>query len=58
MHGPFVINFFAIKSPRKTLEAIFSQPVRAALEWIRVESLCVALGAQIIEGSGSRVRFK
>ncbi len=45
------------KAQRRTLEAIFSQPVPATLEWRRIESLFVALGAQIIEGDGSRVRF-
>ncbi|HAI69504.1 MAG: type II toxin-antitoxin system HicA family toxin [Candidatus Parabeggiatoa sp. nov. 3] len=42
---------------RKTLEAIFSEPVPKSLEWSRIESLFVALGASIIEGEGSRVRF-
>jgi len=45
------------KSHRKTLNDIFSQPVPATLEWRRVESLFVFLGAQTIEGAGSRVRF-
>ena len=36
---------------------IFSQPVPATLEWRRIESLFVSLGAQTIEGAGSRVRF-
>jgi len=39
------------------LEAIFSQPVQRTLEWHRIEALFIALGAQVIEGSGSRVRF-
>ena len=43
---------------QKTLEAIFRKPVPASLEWRRFESLFVALGAQTIEGSGSRVRFE
>ncbi len=42
---------------RKTLEAIFSSPVPANIEWKKVESLFLALGATIIEGSGSRVSF-
>lgn len=42
---------------RKTLAAIFSQPVPGTLEWRRIESLFLALGAQTIEGNGSRVRF-
>ncbi len=42
---------------RKTLELIYSEPVSKTLEWARVESLLVALGAETIEGRGSRVRF-
>ncbi len=45
------------RSHQKTLEAIFAQPVPATLEWRRIESLFIALGAQVIEGNGSRVRF-
>lgn len=42
---------------RKTLEAIFSSPIPANIEWKKIESLFLALGATIIEGSGSRVSF-
>jgi len=45
------------KAHHRTLVAIFSQPIPAGLEWRRIEALFVALGAKIIEGSGSRVRF-
>ncbi len=45
------------KAQRRTLEAIFSRPVPVTLEWRRIESLFLALGAQIVEGDGSRVRF-
>jgi hypothetical protein len=38
--------------------SIFSLPVPATLEWRKIESLFVALGAQRIEGNGSRVRFE
>jgi len=41
---------------RKTLEAIFEKPVRANIAWIDIEALFVALGAEVTEGSGSRVR--
>lgn len=44
-------------SHRKTLTAIFSDPVPATLEWRRIEALFIALGAQMAEGSGSRVAF-
>lgn len=46
------------KKHRKTLEAIFSKPVPSTLEWKKIEALFVALGAQTIEGRGSRVRFE
>ncbi len=42
---------------KKTLIAIFSNPVPATLEWRRIEALFEALGAQTVEGNGSRVRF-
>ncbi len=41
---------------RKTLEAIFTNPVRANILWKDIESLFLALGAEISEGRGSRVR--
>jgi hypothetical protein len=41
---------------RKTLEAIFEKPERANIEWREVEALFIALGAEISEGNGSRVR--
>jgi hypothetical protein len=43
---------------RKTLEAIFTDPVNGGLEWARVEALLLALGCRIIEGSGSSVTFE
>lgn len=46
------------KTQRKTLEAIFQQPVPNTLEWKRIESLFQAVGAKVIEGAGSRVRFE
>ncbi len=42
---------------RKTLEAIFSKPTSASLEWARIEALLLAVGCELIEGRGSRVRF-
>ena len=41
---------------RKTLEALFEKPGRADILWRDVESLFTALGAEISEGNGSRVR--
>lgn len=42
---------------RATLAAIFEEPVRANIGWIDVESLLRALGAEVREGRGSRVRI-
>lgn len=42
---------------RKTLVAIFSDPVPAALAWRKIEAVFKALGAQTVEGKGSRVAF-
>jgi hypothetical protein len=41
---------------QKTLEAIFERPERSNIAWRDIEALFVALGAQVTEGSGSRVR--
>ena len=41
---------------RKTLEAIFEKPERSNIAWRDVEALFIALGTEISEGSGSRVR--
>jgi hypothetical protein len=40
-----------------TLHAIFADPVRASIRWSDIESLLAHHGAQISEGSGSRVRI-
>ena len=43
---------------RKTLSAIFSNPTKSDIRWTDIESLFLALGAEISEGAGSRVRIK
>lgn len=43
---------------RRTLVAIFASPTPKNLAWRQMEGLFVALGAQVIEGRGSRVRFE
>lgn len=42
---------------KKTLAAIFSDPVSGTIEWKAIENLLVAVGCRVIEGAGSRVRF-
>ncbi len=43
-------------SHEKTFRAIFERPVRADIGWREIESLFRHLGAEIQEGSGSRVK--
>ena len=43
---------------RKTLEAVFADPVNGNLEWSLIESLLKAVGCRVIEGSGSSVTFE
>lgn len=43
---------------RRTLAAVFADPVSGTIAWDDIESLLIAIGCQVIEGSGSRVRFK
>jgi hypothetical protein len=40
----------------KVLQSIFEIPVNSSIVWKDIESLFVALGAEITEGRGSRVR--
>lgn len=42
---------------RRTLEAIFADPVQGNLEWRRIEALLLALGASRTERRGSAVSF-
>ena len=44
------------KKQRQTLEQIFEKPVRSDISWSDIEKLFKALGADISEGRGSRVR--
>lgn len=41
---------------RKLLEDIFADPVSGGIVWRDIEALLVALGADVSEGQGSRVR--
>ena len=42
---------------RRTLEAIFEDPVRSNIAWRDIEAMLEAAGAEITEGAGSRVRI-
>jgi hypothetical protein len=43
---------------RRTLEAVFTDPVSGTLAWADIEALLLACGARVVEGRGSRVRFE
>ena len=43
---------------RKTIELIFKNPIQASIMWSDIEGLFIALGAELSEGSGSRLRVK
>ena len=42
---------------RRTLEAIFDDPVRSNIPWRDIESMLKTVGAELTEGEGSRVRI-
>ena len=52
------INIDMNSKQEKTLSDIFKNPILANISWSEIESLLVALGAEISEGNGSRVRIK
>ena len=41
----------------KIFRKIFENPVRGDISWADIEKLLKALGSEVSEGSGSRVRF-
>jgi HicA toxin of bacterial toxin-antitoxin, len=41
----------------KTLRAIFAEPTRSTIAWDDIERLLIAIGCEVVEGAGSRVRF-
>ena len=43
---------------KRTLEAVFADPVSGTLKWAAIESLLKAVGCQVLEGKGSRVKFE
>jgi len=43
------------RTHRKTLTAVFTDPISGNIEWRKIEGLFKAAGCKIIEGSGSRI---
>ena len=46
-----------VSKHQKTLAEIFEMPVRSNIAWSDIEKMLKSLGAEISEGSGSRVRI-
>ena len=44
------------KKQRQTLNKILEKPERSDIPWTNIESLIIALGGEISEGRGSRIR--
>ena len=42
---------------KRTLAAIFEDPIRSNIAWRDIEAMLEAAGAEITEGAGSRVRI-
>ena len=40
----------------RTLQVIFSDPIKSGILWSDIEGLFIALGTEVSEGAGSRVR--
>lgn len=41
---------------KRTLAAVFDDPVRSDIDWDSIESLLNSLGSELNEGRGSRIR--
>lgn len=42
---------------KDTLKRIFTNPVQSSIAWKDIEAMLIALGADVSEGNGSRVRI-
>ena len=45
------------KKHRQTLKAVFENPVRSNISWNDIEKMLVALGAELSEARGSRLKI-
>ena len=43
---------------RKTLKAIFTDPINGNVEWRDIEALLVSVGCRTVEGKGSSITFE
>ena len=42
----------------KIMELVFKNPIQTNILWVDIENLLTALGSELSEGSGSRLRVK
>lgn len=57
MLSNFAIIYLMNRKHQKTLKAVFSKPTLANINFADIEKLLVAIGAEKVEGNGSRVGF-
>ena len=55
---PKCYHFPVNSKQRRTLEAVWADPVNGSIEWARIESLLISLGCRVVEGPGSSVTFE
>jgi len=42
---------------RETLAAVFAEPISGSIAWRDIEAMLKAMGAEVSEGQGSRIRI-
>lgn len=45
------------KKHQQTLKNVFEDPIKSNVKWVDIENMLIALGAELSEGSGSRIRI-
>lgn len=45
------------RKQKRVLTAVFRKPTSGTIAWAAIEGLFIAVGCEVIEGKGSRVRF-
>ncbi|MDQ0473757.1 type II toxin-antitoxin system HicA family toxin [Labrys wisconsinensis] len=43
---------------RRTLKTVLADPVSGTIDWCDIESLLIAAGCEMVEGTSSRIRLK
>lgn len=45
------------KKHQQTLKNVFEDLIKSNVKWVDIENMLIALGAELSEGSGSRIRI-